>query len=368
MLCYNTHHFQVSGDDHFEKTVALSRGVAVGSLVMPRKPEVDERLRQVLKVAHMFYEREMTKTDIAHEIQASTTQVARLLAEARELGFVRIEFSPPKLHELGERLKGRFGWLREAVIISYADDLGFLRRMIGVAAAQYFETQVTAGTTVALGGGDTMYEMVMGLPQKARDIRLVPTAIIDSGPVLTHIDPTVLVTILWVRNGRQPGRAHFATGLPFHKSLPRQQVRGEYEEFCRRQAVKEVLAEMRRADFLFSSLGCLRADQDYEKLAPRPHRSLLENLRLTAEKLTKEGAVGDINYSFFNAEGNTIPDWNVFPSLGTEEVRKMVQAGKIVVVAAGKYKLPALKAALKGRLFNVLITDEEAARELIDSD
>src|SRR5262245_12995139 len=335
---------------------------------MPRKPEADERLRQVLKVAHMFYEQEMTKTDIAHEIKASTTQVARLLAEAREQGFVLIEFSPPKLYELGERLKGRYGWLREAGVVSYADDLGFLRRMIGVAAAQYFEAHVAAGMTVALGGGDTMYEMVMGLPQKARDIRLVPTAIIDSGPVLTHIDPMVLVTILWVRNGRQPGRAHFATGLPFHKSLPRQKVREEYVEFSRRRAVKEVLAEMRRADFLFSSLGCLRADPNYEKLAPRPHRSLLENLRLSAGEMMKEGAMGDINYSFFKAEGKTIPDWNIVPSLGTEEVRRIVHAGKPVVVAAGKYKLPALKAALKGRLFNVLVTDEEAARELLDSD
>jgi DNA-binding transcriptional regulator LsrR (DeoR family) len=75
---------------------------------MPRKPDVDERLRQVLKVAHLFYEQEMTKTDISHEIRASTTQVARLLEEARERGYVRIEFSPPTLYDLGEQLKARF--------------------------------------------------------------------------------------------------------------------------------------------------------------------------------------------------------------------------------------------------------------------
>jgi DNA-binding transcriptional regulator LsrR (DeoR family) len=46
----------------------------------------------------------------------------------------------------------------------------------------------------------------------------------------------------------------------------------------------------------------------------------------------------------------------------------MVQAGKQVVIAAGKYKLPALKAALEGRLMSVLITDESAARDLLDSD
>jgi deoxyribonucleoside regulator len=332
---------------------------------MPRKPEPEDRLRQVLKVAHLFYEQELTKTEISHEIRASSTQVARLLAEAREQGFVRIEFSPPKLYDLGERLKRKFAGLQDAVVVSYAADLTFLRRMIGKAAAQYFESAVGADSLIALGGGDTMYEMVMALPPTTRDVRLVPAAIIDSGPVLTHIDPTVLVSLLWVRSGRQAGKAHFATGLPFNRPLSRQKLKEEYEEFSRRKAVQEVLSEMKRADFLFTSLGCLRADANYEKLAPRPHRYLLENLRLTEAGLQREGVIGDLNCSFFDANGVTAPPWNIFPALGVEAVRAMVAARKTVVVAAGNYKLPALQAALKGQLLNVLITDEQAATALL---
>jgi deoxyribonucleoside regulator len=332
---------------------------------MRRRPEAEERLRQVLKVAYLFYEKEMTKTDISHEIRASTTQVARLLEEAREQGYVRIEFRPPKLSDLGEQLKGKFAWLREAVVVPYAEDLSFLRRLLGKAAAQYFEAVVPDGATIALGGGDTMYEMVMALPREERDVYLVPTAVIDTGPVLTHIDPTVLVTILWVRSGRKPGRAHFATGLPLNKPLSRQKLKAEYEEFSRRKAVQEVLAEMKKADFLFVSLGCLKPDPDYEKLSPRPHQYLLENLRLTEAVLSREGAVGDINYSFFDERGQTAPDWNIFPALGVDQTREMVKAKKQVVVAVGKYKLPALAAALRGRLFNVLITDEIAAQALL---
>lgn len=332
---------------------------------MPKKPEPEDRLRQVLKVAHLFYEQEMTKTEISHEIRASSTQVARLLAEAREQGFVRIEFNPPKLYDLGERLKQKYDWLQSAIVVSHAEDLAFLRRMIGKAAAQYFEATVGAGSLVALGGGDTMYEMVMALPRAKRDVRLVPAAIVDSGPVLTHIDPTVLVSLLWVRCGRQAGHAHFATGLPFNRPLTRQKLKEEYEEFSRRKAVQEVLAEMKRTDFLFTSLGCLKADADYEKLAPRPHRYLLENLRLTEAGLQREGVVGDLNYSFFDAQGATVPAWNIFPALGVEAVRAMVAAQKTVVVAAGCYKLPALRAALQGRLLNVLITDEQAAAGLL---
>lgn len=335
---------------------------------MPKKPEPEDRLRQVLKVAHLFYEKEMTKTEISHEIRASSTQVARLLAEARDQGFVRIEFSPPKLYDLSERLKRKYNWLKEAVVVSYADDLAFLRRMIGKAAAQYFEVAVGAEAVVALGGGDTMYEMVMALPPTPRDIRLVPAAIIDSGPVLTHIDPAVLVSLLWVRCGRQAGRACLATGLPFNRPLSRQKLKEEYEEFSRRKAVQEVLAEMKRADFLFTSLGCLNADPDYQKLAPRPHEFLLENLRLTLAGLQREGVVGDLNYSFFNAAGITTPPWNIFPALGVEAIQEMIKAQKTVVIAAGRYKLAALKAALQGRLLNVLITDEEAASILLEED
>jgi deoxyribonucleoside regulator len=335
---------------------------------MPRKPAADERLRQVLKVAYLFYEKQMTKTDISHEIRASTTQVFRLLEEAKQQGYVRVEFSPPKLYELEEQLKAKYEWLRDALVVSYADDLAFLRRMIGTAAAQYFEAAVNEGATIALGGGDTMYEMVMALPSVERNIKLVPAAIIDSGPVLTHIDPAVLVTILWVRSGRRPGGAHFATGLPLNKPVSRQKLKEEYEEFGRRKAVSEVLAEMKRADFLFASLGCLRADPDYEKLAPRPHKFLLENMRTTERSLIKEGAIGDLNYSFFDAEGQTAPDWNIFPALGAEQGRAMVSEGKTVAVAAGNYKLSSLQSALKGRLFNVLITDESAAKALLDSE
>jgi DNA-binding transcriptional regulator LsrR (DeoR family) len=132
--------------------------------------------------------------------------------------------------------------------------------------------------------------------------------------------------------------------------------------------VQEVLAEMRRADFLFSSLGCLQPDRGYAQLAPRPHEYLLENLRLTTAGMIREGAVGDINYSFFDDRGNTKRDWNIFPSLGVNEVKEMVEAGRKVVAAVGEYKLPALKAALKGKLFNVLITDEMAAKALLDSE
>ena len=44
----------------------------------------------------------------------------------------------------------------------------------------------------------------------------------------------------------------------------------------------------------------------------------------------------------------------------------MVAERKPVIVTAGTYKLEAVRAALKGKLFNVLITDEHSARGLLE--
>jgi hypothetical protein len=85
---------------------------------------------------------------------------------------------------------------------------------------------------------------------------------------------------------------------------------------------------MKRADFMFASLGCLKADPDYEKLSPRPHKYLLDNLRLTEAALLREGVVGDINHSFFDEERGKSPEWNVFPSLGVDQLREMVKVKK----------------------------------------
>jgi DNA-binding transcriptional regulator LsrR (DeoR family) len=75
-----------------------------------------------------------------------------------------------------------------------------------------------------------------------------------------------------------------------------------------------------------------------------------------------------INYSFFAEDGTTAPEWNIFPALGVAQAQAMVKAQKTAVVAAGRYKMAALRAALRGRLFNVLITDEMAAKELLGGD
>jgi deoxyribonucleoside regulator len=334
----------------------------------------DERTALLYKVASLYFERDpdskrLTKSQIAARIGQSPTQVANLLREAEEKGIVSIKINLPKLRELQEGLKGRYEFLRDVVVIPPEKDCAVLLRLLGKSAAEYFEEQATGGMKVGISGGYVMYEMVEALADKRRDIDIYPTAIIGRGPGVVHIDPMILVTLLWAKSGRQPDRAHYVTVLP-SEATKRDKVRQEYKRFySERKKVREIFKQMELVDTVFASIGALEVNAEYRAATQYVTKNLLKEIRLSEDELRDEGVVGDIIYSFFDENGRTRPAWNIFLSLGVDHLREMAaDPAKRVVVVVGSYKMEALKAVLRGKLCNVLITDGHAAESLIASD
>jgi DNA-binding transcriptional regulator LsrR (DeoR family) len=101
-----------------------------------------------------------------------------------------------------------------------------------------------------------------------------------------------------------------------------------------------------------------------------------QEMGLTAEDLAAKGVVGEINHTPINAEGEPMlntKDKDLAAltrrviGVGALELReRATQQGKyIVAVAGGLEKTEAIRAALKGRYFNVLITDAYVAEALV---
>jgi hypothetical protein len=210
--------------------------------------------------------------------------------------------------------------------------------------------------------------MINALPDQRRDIDIYPAAIIGRGPVIAHIDPMILVTLLWAKSGREQGRAHYVTVLPPEKGSTREEVQKEYKQFHKtRKKVSELFEQMKDVDVVFASIGGLEVSSEYRSATSYATKNLLGEMSLTEEDLRAEGAVGDIAYSFFNEKGETKPEWNFFLSLGVKHLKQIAaDPNKRVVVVVGGYKIAALKAVLRGKLCNVLITDAQAAETVLD--
>jgi lsr operon transcriptional repressor len=84
------------------------------------------------------------------------------------------------------------------------------------------------------------------------------------------------------------------------------------------------------------------------------------------ESLQKKGAVGDICLQFFNEQGELIRSPLLNRVIGIE-MPLLKRVSKIIGIAGGPAKFTAIKAAIKGKLINVLITDQKTAQKLLKS-
>jgi len=267
-------------------------------------------------------------------------------------------------------LKQKYPHLRTAIVISSVPDPVFQRQLLGQRAVEYFEANVKPGMKVGISGGYTLFEMIEGLPKKERRIQIYPTAVIGRGPTIMHIDPTILVTLLWAKSGSQPGTAYSVTVPPPEAHTSRPQIEKNLNKLKAKEKVRQVYQGMQSVDLVFASIGSMYADEEYRQATQHDVRQILQDLNLSEEELRQEGVVGDINYSYFDEDGNTKKGWSFFLSLDVDMLRDIVQeeSDRQVVVIVGNYKVKALRGLLKGKLCNVLITDRDAAQALLDRD
>jgi deoxyribonucleoside regulator len=119
----------------------------------------ENKYARLTEIAKMYYERNMTQSDIAKEINVSRPMVSKLLTEARDLGVVTIKInhilSPQQM--LSDRLKELFG-LKEAMVIEAAGG-DTLATDLSLALTVYeFLKSVSGGQSlrVGLGCGSTV--------------------------------------------------------------------------------------------------------------------------------------------------------------------------------------------------------------------
>jgi DNA-binding transcriptional regulator LsrR (DeoR family) len=76
------------------------------------------------------------------------------------------------------------------------------------------------------------------------------------------------------------------------------------------------------------------------------------------------GAVGDIALRFFDANGQPVQHeiFDRMIGLDLDQIRKIP---RVIGAAGGEAKVEVIRAALRGKLINVLVTDERTAVNLV---
>ena len=303
------------------------------------------------RVARLFFERQLTKVEIASRLRISRFRVARLIDRALAEGIVRIEFrdSPAQDRELGRLVAERFGIGRCVVAAARDDGVAIVRL-----GAEVVDGMLEPGAAIGLAWGSTVARVVRAMP--ARDdasIEVVQLAG-SSTSLAAAADPGDLTLVLAERLGARHRRIHapaFVESAALRAALVRE------------PEVGATVARFDAIDFALVGIGAFGTGPD----GALASSSLLRSGALGPEevrRLTALGAVGDLLVHPFTADGRFVaPDLAERAiAISIEQLRR-VRA--VVAVAAGEAKVGAIRGALASGVVSVLITDAPTARGIV---
>jgi lsr operon transcriptional repressor len=319
------------------------------STFLPPRRGVD--LELLGKVARLHYDFGLTHQEIGDVLRLSRVKVTRLLQQARDVGVVQIEVrtdaSPYAAVELA--LTATFD-LDEALIVPAFDDHERLRPAIARAAAGYLRRVLHDGMTVALS--------------LSRTVALVPSFISAPRPVAASF----VSLVGGLRSSSEAMNPYESTerlaqlfgGTAEHLHAPVMVGSAEAARaLIAEPAIAQTLQRAREADLALVGLGGIN-----------DHLNLVAEGYMTAagwEELVSAGMVGDIGARYFDADGqlvDAVVNDRVI-GLTLDELRHIPLR---VVVAGGRDKDRAIRAALRTGLISVLVTDAGTASRVLAAD
>jgi DNA-binding transcriptional regulator LsrR (DeoR family) len=313
---------------------------------VPRRDE----LRQIAKVAGLYYQRGVRQADIAAQMSLSQSTVSRLLKRAEQERIVRITVSvPPGAYtELEGELEATYG-LKEAVVVDTVGDDEQILRDLGSAAAYYVETTLKEGDVVGISSWSaTLLAMVDAMHPLPRSARADVVQILGGvGNPAAEVHAAHLTGRLAAFTH---GKAVFlpAPGVAGSADAARIYVDDPY-----------VRSAVDRFDHLTLALVGIGTLEPSRLLASSGNIFSTDELDL----LRARGAVGDICLRFFDRKGERVltPLDERVIGMRPEQLRKVARS---VGIAGGRRKHDAIRAALSGGWINVLITDRWTAEAL----
>ena len=315
-------------------------------------PSSDE-LRLLVKVSRFYYEDGLNQDTIKDRLGLSRSKVSRLMAQAREQGIVQISVvSPDSLHlELEARLEERFG-LREALVVEAqpGDSQDAVSRAVGQGAAGYLVRALEPRSTIGFAWGSTLRYMAGALTtQRFPGVQLVQ---IIGG--LGQPEAEVHATELCRSVSRSLGCR--LTLLPVPGIVRDQRTRRALLSDIH---VQRAIEAIDRLDLAFVGVGAPTPDS-----VTMRDGSIISQAEL--DSLLRRGAVGDIALRYFDAEGRGVASEIDDRIIGIS-LEQLKDGPRVVAVSGGPDKVPAIRAALRGGLIDVLVTDSVTASRLLET-
>lgn len=306
---------------------------------------------ELARVSRLYYEDDLTQSEIASLLGLQRVKITRMLAEARQSGVVTITVHGAPEHPFAEEeraLADRYHLTRCQVATSSHHPEN-TAGSVASAAAQALTKIVDSSTMIVVGLSRSVVAAVRAMPPTAqtRHPGVIPFGG-SWGRSCDGMSPHELATVL----------AQKAEGTSY--SYPAPMLAGSVTAattFNADPLVARALDLIRGADALIVGVG----------EPPGAPDSLLSNLLSEDDiaHLNSRGAVGDVCGRYFDSSGHRV-DSEVDRRVVGIDMNEVHAIPHRLGIAYGPRKVSPLAAALRGEVLNGLVTDVATARALLN--
>lgn len=302
-----------------------------------------------LRAAWLYYNQGLTQKDVAEQLGISRTTVIRLLDEAMRRSEVQIWITEgiDDCVELAIKLERTYG-LDEAIVVPApaGGDVNAQAKSVGWALGQFLTEAIPDNYTIGVGWGRTMTASLASFRPPRRDNCKVVSLL--GGIVAVH--QTNPIDYTW-RLASQLGAECYMFLAPL--LVDSIETKRNLIEKCGLEAIYRLAENL---DLAIVSCG---------DIGPQS-TSLSEGFisKAELEQLIEAGCVCDTMFNFLDAEGNSV-DHPINKRVMSVDLDTLKKAKHIVISSGGAHRAQAIGATIKRIGCNTLITDESAARALL---
>ena len=308
----------------------------------------DGELRLLVEVAHQYYIDEYTQENIALRMGLSRSKISRMLKEARERGLIeiRVRSSLITASDLQERLRDELG-LKECLVLAAPDSTDIAER-VGALAGGYLQENIVDGMTVGVGWSSAVYSTVSSNILKEKKDVTVAQLMGSVGDAIIDLNGVYIT-----------GRLADALGANVHYMQAPMIVTDAAvrDGLIRDQYIRKALTMAQRADIMVVGIGAVNENIGQYR-AGYLNDADLEHIR-------DQGAVGEVIGTYFSQKGAVVPLELNDRIIGLA-FNDLINVPTRVGVSWGLQKASANIGAARSGLVSVLITDENAAREMLN--
>jgi DNA-binding transcriptional regulator LsrR (DeoR family) len=313
-----------------------------------------DQLRLLAKVARLYHEQGVSQPQIAADLHISQSRVSRLLRQAAELGIVRTTVTLPQgvYTDMEQALETRYDLL-DSVVVDADGALGDVIPALGAAAAVYVSATLSDREVVGISSWSaTLLATVEAMrPRNGVAASVVTQLVGGVGDPRVQMSANRLLDRFSTLTGSRP------FFLPTPGLVRDPTVR---QALLQDPAVASVLEAWDQLTIALVGIGSVQPSP----LAQRSGNAVEPDQQ---EELRRLGAVGDVCFRFFDADGRLVesPFNDRVVGITPAQIKKVPRR---IGVAGGTGKHAAIRAAMRGGWVNTLITDLDTARRLLADD